>query len=102
MIVAESLARLAGTDPAILQPRQAALVETDAPDGQLPRMEHARVSANEPQEDRGRREQEPETGGKSPHQNGKEYAGKERRKPRVREPRVGGCQPVTGGAASIQ
>jgi hypothetical protein len=59
-VVAEALSRLTGAYPAILEPRQAALVEPDAPDGLLPRAEDAVVTAEQPDEDRGRHQQPPE------------------------------------------
>jgi hypothetical protein len=102
VIVAEAVAGLARTNPPILQPRQAALVKIDAPDSQFPRAENPRVRANEPDEERQGRQQQPGSDAKAPGHHGDGHGGEERRQPRIRESRIGGRQRVAGGASRVQ
>jgi hypothetical protein len=102
VIVAKAIAGLPAADPAVLEPRQAALVEGDRSGGHLARAEHACVAARERREGGERHQEPPEADAGAPRKDEHQYGHEERREARVGVPRIGGGQGVARGTAGVQ
>src|SRR5688572_4988983 len=94
VVVAEPLAGLAGSNPAVFDSREPALVESDSADGVVAGTEEQIVAANQPGEDRDRHDQPPATDDGPPRENHENDGEGKRGEACVCEALVGFCQRV--------
>ena len=98
-VVAETLARLAASSPAIFEPRQSALVEPDAPGGISARTQNAIVALHEPHEQRHGQQEPPGADDLAPGGNPDQDRAGHRSQAGVSEPRVQAVQRLTCGCS---